>query len=166
MTIECFRTPTRALRRGYPDGGLHEFSLNSPHRHGANPGTVAAETMIAEVELSPKVWWSKRRPRYNLALVVAGLGAFLAYVVVLRFRCADDPEVEVTIFTTAFQGLGYLLAMGIANLCYGLGAWAERLLGPDDVESFRITTFRLGLAFSVALPFSIPLLLAIFGCAH
>jgi hypothetical protein len=123
-------------------------------------------TMTAEPELSPKEWWSRQRAWYNLALILAGLGAFLAYAGVLAIRCAGDPEVEITIFTMAFQGVGYLIAMAFANLCYALGVWMEDLLRPSDVTTFRRWALGLGVAVSVALPFSIPVFLAIRGCSH
>src|SRR5262245_16595835 len=115
-------------------------------------------------EVSATEWWSKQRSWYNAALVLAGMGAFLAYVGVLTSRCTSDPEVEVTIFTLAFQGVGYLLAIGLANLCYNLGPWAERRVAPHHVAAYRKWAFGLGVGFSVLLPFSIPLILAVSGC--
>ena len=119
-----------------------------------------------EPELSPTEWWSKQRAWYNMALILAGMGAFLAYAGVLAIRCAGDPEVEITIFTMAFQGVGYLIAMAFANLCYRLGVFAEELVRPRDVTTFRRAAFGLGVALSVALPFAIPLIVGIRGCSH
>ncbi len=71
-----------------------------------------------------------------------------------------DADFEVTIFTTFFQGVGYLFMIGIANVCYYLGPVSERVVHPRDPERYRHICFRLGFWFSVLLPFSIPALLA------
>ena len=71
-----------------------------------------------------------------------------------------DADFEVTLFTTLFQGIGYLFMIAVANVCYRLGPWSERVLRPRDPERFRRICFRLGFWFSVLLPFSIPALLA------
>jgi hypothetical protein len=119
--------------------------------------------MTANV-LSTREWWAARRRPYNLALVVAGLLAFLAYAAAVETRCSGVPEVEISGFTTAFQGLGYLLAVGLANLCFNLGSWSERVVRPQDVSLYRRWTWRLGLSVSVALPFAIPIIVAISRC--
>jgi hypothetical protein len=107
-------------------------------------------------------WWAARRRHYNVGLVVAGLAAFALYVLVVIVRVAPvDPEAEVTPFTTALQGMGYLFMMGIANVCYGLGPLLERRLAPAEVQRFRRRAYALGFGFSVALPFCVPLLLCV-----
>jgi hypothetical protein len=72
---------------------------------------------------------------------------------------------DVTIFTTIFQGFGYLLAMGLANLFYYLGPGMERFVVPAFRATYRRWVFRAGLFFSVALPFMVPLVVLIGGCA-
>ena len=109
-------------------------------------------------------WWGERRFRYNLALAAAGGVAFALYLAALTVRCADVPGVEVTLVTTAFQGIAYVVAMGVANLCYNLGPALESRLGRRDVGAYRRLAFRAGLWFSVALPFVIPGLIFAFGC--
>ncbi len=108
-------------------------------------------------------WWGARRGRYNRALVAAGALAFLGYCAALGARCPDTAE--VTVFTTLFQGVGYLLAMALANVCYGLGPAVERLVPPAFRGRYRRWAFAAGLAFSAALPFCIPLLILTRGCA-
>ena len=56
---------------------------------------------------SPFVWWGARRLRYNVALVVAGILAFVAYAAVCDTLLPEDAEVEITLFTILFQGVGY-----------------------------------------------------------
>ena len=101
-------------------------------------------------------WWSAHRLRYNVGLLLAGFLAFLLYVT-FAWTFADRlNQLEVTAFTIAFQALGFVVAVVIANVCYFLGPVSERLLKPYNVAKFRLTTFGLGFWFSVLLPFSLP----------
>jgi hypothetical protein len=115
-------------------------------------------------EISGREWWAARRLRYNIALVVAGIAAFATYAAVLGTRCASDPDAEITAFTIAFQSFGYMLAMAVANVAFNLGRWSETLVRPVNIAGYRTWTWRLGLGFSVALPFTIPALVAISHC--
>ena len=105
------------------------------------------------------IWWSNHRLRYNLGLLVAGPLAFVAYAAVGEWciRKSAAADFEITILTTAFQAVGYLLMMGIANLCYYLGPLSERIVKPNRVSVYRRNTFRLGFWFSVLLPFIVPI---------
>jgi hypothetical protein len=100
--------------------------------------------------------------RYNIALVVAGLLAFVCYVAVVDRGISNGamPDAEITIFTTAFQGVGYLLMIALANVCYLAGAFSESVIKPTNVDRYRRVTFQFGFWFSVLLPFSIPALVA------
>jgi hypothetical protein len=109
-------------------------------------------------------WWSARRLRYNVALGAGGVLAFLAYARVLATRCAGVPEAEITILTSAFQAAGFLVAMAIANVFYNLGPFVEMRVRSTQVPTYRRWAFGLGLGFSVTLPLSIPILVAISGC--
>ncbi|HEV7330507.1 MAG TPA: hypothetical protein VGN63_05655 [Flavisolibacter sp.] len=107
-------------------------------------------------------WWASRRIKYNKCLVVAGLLAFLLYAVIGSLLIAPQvADFEITLFTTIFQGLGYVCMMGVANIFYGLGPLVDRLYNRDNDEGFRQRLFNLGYWFSFALPFSIPLLVVI-----
>jgi len=112
--------------------------------------------------VSASEWWSRHRLRYNIGLVVAGFFAFACYVGVVSWgdSIGAIPDAEVTLFTTAFQAVGYLFMMAVANICYFLGPLSERIIKPTDLETYRRITFRLGFWLSVLLPFSIPGLLA------
>jgi peptidoglycan/LPS O-acetylase OafA/YrhL len=115
---------------------------------------------------SPFVWWRARRFRYNVALVVAGILAFVAYVAVCVTLLPKDAEVEITLFTILFQGVGYLFMIGVANVCYFIGPLSERFVRPAEPERYRLICYRLGFWFSVLLPFSIPALLAFLAIFH
>jgi len=115
---------------------------------------------------SPFAWWSARRLRYNIGLVVAGILAFIAYAVIGSTLLPVDADFEVTLFTILFQGVGYLVMIAVANVCYFLGPLSERFVRPTDPERYRRICYRLGFWFSVLLPFSIPTLLAALAVFH
>jgi len=104
-------------------------------------------------------WWQVRRIRYNIGLLVAGFLAFICYVVIFSIYIESIPGAEITVFTIVFQGILYLLAMGVANVFYFLGPLGERLVLPSQLEAYRRISYRVGFWLSVALPFSVPLLL-------
>jgi len=106
-----------------------------------------------------KQWWASRRLRYNKGLVIAGLLAFLLYAIFGSLLIRDD--FEITLFTIAFQGIGYLFMIGVANIFYGLGPLVDGLYNRQNDESFRQRLFNFGYWFSFALPFSIPLLIVV-----
>ncbi len=124
---------------------------------GADPSTWASE-----------VWWSRRRLRYNVALLVAGVVGFLAYAFAVD-RCIAlraPGEWEITIFTTLFQGFAYLIMIGVANICYFLGPWSERILQPNNVATYRKIAYRLGFWFSVLLTLTPSVVLFIYCSLH
>jgi hypothetical protein len=59
---------------------------------------------------------------------------------------------------TLFLGVGFLILMGAANVCFVLGPIMESLVKPGDPDRFRRTTYAMGLWGSVALPFAFPLI--------
>jgi hypothetical protein len=116
---------------------------------------------MSDSATSPFAWWAARRLRYNIGMVVAGILAFIAYVAVGSAWLPADADFEVTLFTTLFQGVSYLVMMGVANVFYFLGPLSERLIHPADPERYRRICYRLGFWFSILLPFSIPALVAV-----
>ena len=91
-----------------------------------------------------------------MALVVAGPLAFICYAFTMNARCSADKTVEITLFTVAIQGIGYVIAMIVANTFYNLAAWSEGQFRPSDPLGFRRLTFTLSLVFSIALTFVVP----------
>ena len=113
---------------------------------------------------SPLVWWGARRLHYNFGLLLAGILAFIGYVIIcvtLLPRVLDTSEIEVSAFTTLSQGIAYLLAMGAANIFYFLGPLSERIIRPANVDRYRRICYRIGFWFSFLLPFSIPATLGV-----
>lgn len=107
-----------------------------------------------------KKWWKDHRRKYNIALVIAGIISFICYVIVgANLIMPFDGEFEITIFTTFFQGVGYLILILIANVFYNLGYIVDNAFNEGNNEKFRQNVFKIGYWFSVSLPFLIPLLL-------
>jgi hypothetical protein len=91
-------------------------------------------------------WWSAHRRRYNAIVSVTGATCFILSAVL----ASGLPSVEVTVFTLAFQALAGVLYLLLANAAYSLGAVVERRARPANIQRFRSTLFRLGLALTVA----------------
>ena len=96
---------------------------------------------------------------------MAGPIAFVGYLGAFSMRCSDVPGAEITLFTTFFQGIGYLFGIAIANIFYNVGYWSERLIRPADTPRYRRLAYAFGFWGSIALPFAIPVLILAAGCA-
>ncbi|MEE9448991.1 MAG: hypothetical protein V3V72_02985 [Ignavibacteriaceae bacterium] len=112
-----------------------------------------------ELKILSNSWWESHRLKYNIGLIIAGVLAFVFYTIVFETKVPFSPENEITLFTTLFQGIGYLIMMGIANFFYFLGPISEKIFNPNNVDKFRKVTFNLGFWFTFILPFSIPVML-------
>lgn len=61
--------------------------------------------VMTTADIMPFAWWRARQLRYNVGLAVAGVLAFICYVIVclpLLPRVLDSSEIEVSAFTTLF----------------------------------------------------------------
>ena len=94
--------------------------------------------------------------------------AFGGYVAVVDRGISTGamPCAEITLFTTVFQGLGFLFMIAVANVCYLAGPLSESIIRPRNVDRFRRVTFQLGFWFSVLLPFAIPVIVALSYLIH
>ena len=111
-----------------------------------------------------KEWWEKKRLNYNIGLLISGILAFILYIIVVEFivmKSEKNWEGEITIFTILFQGIGYLVMIGIANLFYYLGQVSELIIEPENSEKYRNLTYKIGYWFSCGIPFLIPISLLI-----
>ena len=135
------------------------------HRHGV-PQSHRQKFLAKER-------WGRRRFRYNLGLIFAGIVAFAVQVAVVAWGISigalpphSDPDPDAMFFTVLLDGIGYLFMMVIANLCYFLGPSSEGMIEHWDIDRYLRVTFRLGFWFSVLLPFSIPAQLVWFCSTH
>ena len=116
------------------------------------------ETWNNKAELR-KEWWRKKRVEYNIGLIISGILAFILSIIVVEFivmKSEKNWEGELTIFSILFQGIGYLIMIGIANLFYYLGSVSELIIEPKNPEKYRNLTYSIGYWFSCGIPFLIP----------
>ena len=108
------------------------------------------------------LWWSRKRITYNIGLVVAGIVAFITYGIVGAILIMPyDSNFEITLFTTLFQSISYLIMMGIANICFYLGPITDKMVNKKKDEKISRRLFYMGFWFSVFLPFLIPIMLVV-----
>jgi hypothetical protein len=105
-----------------------------------------------------KAWWSAQRRRYNIALVIAAPISAVSLLTIWGFFEERLPCLEITGFSIIFGGILFLLGLGLANICYLLGPLSERIVRPRNAFVFRRWAYGIGLAFSLLLIFSPPLL--------
>jgi hypothetical protein len=103
-------------------------------------------------------WWQSQRRRYNVWLIAAALICALSLMVIWAFFETRLPCLEVTFFTLLFQGILFVIGLGVANVCYFFGPLSEKFLRPRNVVAFRRWAFRAGTSFSLLLIF-LPVLL-------
>jgi hypothetical protein len=112
-------------------------------------------------------WWQARRLRYNLTL---GAGGWIAYGAAVGLNYAFHHPVwrdwRGGLGMTIFLGTGFLVVMGIANVCYLLGPAVEGWVKPADVDRYRKTAYGMGLWGSLAAPAIFPLVQLSMLIAH
>ena len=113
-----------------------------------------------------KAWWSAGRRRYNITLFIAAPISAVMLINVWWLFEERLPCLEITGLVIIFWAMLFLVGVGFANICYFLGPLSERLIRPRNALAFRRRTYGAGVAFSLLLIFSPPILnflLAFFG---
>lgn len=111
-----------------------------------------------DLKINSRVWWNSRRGKYNKGLLIAGILAFILYVILGNKLIAPyDETFEITFFSATLQIVAYLFMMLIANILYELGSFIDIQVNKNKEEKVRQQLFVLGYWFSVLLPFLIPL---------
>ena len=119
--------------------------------------------MTSQLDVERSSFWRAGRRRYNLALLASGLLAGLAFAaVILAWNVWPPPpesfgHADFELLSLVLAPVAYGFAMLVANACYSLGPLVERLLRPSNADGFRRRAYRMGLAFSVELPWLVPL---------
>jgi hypothetical protein len=104
-----------------------------------------------------KAWWSARCGRYNMTLLVAGpISAGLLLMIWWLFE-RRLPCLEITGVSMIFGGILFLCGLALANACYFFGGLAEQIIRPRDASAFRRRMYRIGIAFSLLLILSPPI---------
>jgi hypothetical protein len=114
--------------------------------------TKSNSSMNIEDRLVSKKWWWYNRLQYNKGLLIAGFIAFLLYCILGPIFIEPHEEFEETGLEIAFQGMAYLIMMGIANAFYTLGYMADLSFNIQNCPLFRKRLFAIGYWFSFSLP--------------
>jgi hypothetical protein len=96
-----------------------------------------------------------------LGLIISGLTAFCIYATIIFLWGQRRGDADITLFTTLFQAVAYLIVMGVANLCYYLGPVSEMIIRPKNPPTYRRVTYRIGSWLSWGLPLVIPFSVAV-----
>lgn len=109
-------------------------------------------------------WWKNKRWNYNLGLILSGILAFFLYFIVVEFivlKSEKNWAGELSVFSITFQGIGYLIMIGVANIFYNLGLISELIIKPKNPDKYRELIYKLGFWFSFSIPLLIPISLFI-----
>lgn len=113
---------------------------------------------ISNCKENRELWWKNKRFSYNIGLIISGVLSYITYSIIVNHVVPFRTDDGFVIFEIFFQGIAYLFMMGIANIFYSLGPFAEKIINPKNVSKFRKRLFHFGLFFSCSLPFLIPIL--------
>ena len=115
-----------------------------------------------DIDEASKEWWNSRRSKYNLGLVITGISAFILYCILGIFLIAPhDLNFEITIFSILFQGIGFLIMILLANICYQFGFIIDKTFNKTNSEKYRERLFNFGYYFSISLPLLVPLMIVV-----
>ena len=99
------------LQRRFEPGTLVQnemgrFRINERSRLVSSIDRVESAVMYSP---DTRTWWEKRRVRDNVGLVIAGVLAFVCYVLVVDrgISIGTMPDAEITLFTTAIKGMDF-----------------------------------------------------------
>lgn len=110
------------------------------------------------LKIDSRVWWNSRRIKYNKGLFIAGILAFILYVILgTNLISPNDNTFQINFFSATLQIVAYLFMMLLANIFYELGTFIDIRLNKNKDEKFRNKLFQIGFWFSVMLPFLLPL---------
>lgn len=119
--------------------------------------------MTVEPDEERRMFWSTRRRSYNVALVASGVGAgFAFFAVLIAWEVWPPPpgdcaRADFEMLSIIGGPIAFAVGVGLANVCYSVGPLVELLLRPRNANAFRQRAFTIGRAFSVALPWIVPL---------
>jgi hypothetical protein len=105
-------------------------------------------------EVDRRTWWSRRRNRYNITLLIAAPLSLVATLIVWGLFEERLPCLEITGFSIAAGFPVFIIGFLLANICYLLGPLSEWVVRPRNVTTYRTWVYRAGTAFSVLLVFS------------
>ena len=96
----------------------------------------AMEDTYASAGPDRRTWWSGRRRRYNVSLIVAAPIPAACQIAVWGLFEERLPCVEITGFSIIFGGVLFLLGLGVANMFYFLGPFSKLRSAQGSRSSF------------------------------
>ena len=143
-----------------PTASSDEWLAPEPTLRFRNPNQDEAIFMEARNHTRTErwAWWSARRLRYNVTLLIAAPISAVILLTVWWLFAERFPCLEITGVAVILWAILFLVAVGFANICYFLGPLSERLIRPRNALAFRRRTYGAGVAFSLLLIFSPPIL--------
>lgn len=115
---------------------------------------IEAESLYA---IDRRTWWSARRKRYNMALILAAPLSLVATLTVWGLFEDRLPCLEISGFSVIAGIPIFAIGLALANVCYNLGSLSERIVRPRNVVRFRSVVFGAGLVLSLFLIFTPPI---------
>jgi hypothetical protein len=102
----------------------------------------------------PHDWWEAQRGRFNIGLLVGGVGYFILYLILyfpyLQFYYGST---QAIISALLFLAVVYLIYMGVANLFYNLGVMYETMRQPAKLDQYRQRAFRMAFWLAIIIPY-------------
>lgn len=105
-------------------------------------------------------FWRRQRLPFNIAVLISGVAAGLAYTgVLVAWHVRPPPPEEwhpdFDLYSLLLIPL-YAIGLGVANIVYLLGPLTEIVVRPRRPETFRRVIFALGTGVSALLPWMVP----------
>ena len=85
-----------------------------------------------------RAWWSSQRRRYNILMIVAALISAVCLFAVWAIFEERLPCLEITGASLLFGAALFLIALGIANICYFVGPLSELVIRPETRRTFDV----------------------------
>ena len=114
------------------------------------PMTLDGDILQQQKMIQPSDWWNAKRLSFNRNLFfVGGISLFSLFV----FNTWMLPFYRLPLpFSVLFLILFYLIYIGAANMVYSLGLTMEKIIEPEDRDSFRKKTYQYLYWSAIALP--------------
>lgn len=112
-----------------------------------------------------KSWWRERQFSFNALVVLSLVLAFIAFAVVANVEDSRLPsqgaDHDIGGYALICPCCSATIFLAAANLCYSYAHGIERFLGVEHPDQFRIRAWRRTTLLFCAIPFLIPIFLAL-----
>jgi len=138
---------------------LSIYLLRSMQQGRKRSGSLDEDMALRGEGAEAVEWWEERRSLFNRSLLAAGLFVIAFYYFLLQLRLASaELSFRFSWRNFLFLLVLYLIYMGIANLVYNVGVFAEQSRQPAALSDYRQRSFRLIYWAAIIAPFIFVLL--------